>query len=105
MKRYVDPVKAARVVADAPPGEAAAKLRRWMERQPSAPTLVSRKVAAEILNVHSPYIARLQEQGRMPEPIPVAGSAPVWEREEVEALADEIKRERERRERRRKESR
>lgn len=104
MKRYVDVDKAGRVVAEAAPGEGAAKLRRWMEKQPTAPKLVSRKTGAEeILGVNSPYISRLIAQGRMPEPIPVEGGAPVWEREELEKLAVELESERQRRERRRKE--
>lgn len=103
MKRYVDVDKAGRVVAEAPEGEGASKLRRWLEKQPTAPTLISRKRAAEILKVHSPYISRLHDQGRMPEPIPVEGAADVYELDPVNKLAKEMEDERAKRERKRKE--
>lgn len=76
--------------------------RTWLRRQPTAPHLVGRARAAEILGVESPHIARLQRQGRMPEPIPVEGTADVYVKEEVEALGRELKQERAERERRRK---
>jgi predicted DNA-binding transcriptional regulator AlpA len=98
MKRYVDVAKAGRVVAEAPEGEGAEKLRRWLEKQPTAPKLLSRKRVAEFLGIHSPYISRLEDQGRMPESIPVEGGAPVWEEnDELVKLRDELTAEREKR--------
>lgn len=102
-QRWVDRDKLVRVINDAEPEEVVAKVRRWLEKQPTAPDLVGRKVAAEILGVHSPYISRLEEQGRMPDPVPIEGTAPAYIRAELERLADEIRHEREERERRRKE--
>lgn len=103
MKRYVDVAKAGRVVAEADP-EAARRLRRWFEKQPTAPKLLSRKRVAELLKVHSPYISRLEDQGRMPEAIPVEGGAPVWEEnDDLLKLAAELERERERRQQRKNE--
>jgi predicted DNA-binding transcriptional regulator AlpA len=103
MNRWVDPDKVVRVALDAPVPELAKKLRRWMEKQPMAPDLIGRKVAADILGVNSPYISRLHDQGRMPDPIPIEGTAPAYIREEVEALATELRAERKRREEKRKE--
>lgn len=103
MKRYVDVDKAGRVVAEAAEGKGAAKLRRWFEKQPTAPTLVSRKRAAEVIGVNSSYISRLENQGRMPEPIPVEGGAPAYELEPCEKLGAAIRKERARRAQKRKE--
>jgi hypothetical protein len=73
----------------------------WLRRQPRTPRLVSRSYAAEMLGTNSPYISRLHDQGRMPDPVEVEGSAPVYVYEEVEALAKEFNAEREERLRRR----
>ncbi|MGH2938290.1 MAG: hypothetical protein ACRDPE_09250 [Solirubrobacterales bacterium] len=102
-QRWVDRDKLVRVINDADPGEIVAKVRRWLEKQPTAPDLVGRKVAAEIIGVHSPYISRLEEQGRMPEAVPVEGTAPAYIRAECERLGEEIRKERDERDRRRKE--
>jgi hypothetical protein len=62
--------------------------------------LISASVAADILGVHLPHLARLRKQGRMPAPVPVEGGVrPVYRRAEVNVLARQL--ERERRERRR----
>jgi len=90
----VDPDKLVRAALDAPASELGQKLRRWLEKQPTAPTLISRKTAADLCGVHSPYISRLEAQGRMPDPIPIEGAAPAYVREEIEALADELRKER-----------
>lgn len=103
MNRYVDRDKLVRVINDSPALEVAIRVRRWLEKQPTAPDLVGRKAAAEIIGVNSSYISRLEDQGRMPEPIPVEGTASAYIREEVQELAKEVKDEREKRERRRKE--
>jgi hypothetical protein len=103
MKRYVDPDKLVRAALDAPPDELGKKLRRWLEKQPTFPDLVSRKVAADICQINSPYVSRLIEQERWPDPVSVEGSAPCYVREEVEALAAELREERETRARNRRE--
>lgn len=102
-KRFVDSDKLVRAALDAPAPELGKKLRRWLEKQPTLPDLVSRQVAAEVCGINSPYVSRLIEQERWPEPVPIDGSAPAYVREEVEALAGELRREREKRERRRRE--
>jgi predicted DNA-binding transcriptional regulator AlpA len=91
MKRYIEQREALKRVTA---GEDRDRLERWLVRQPTAPHLISRKTAAEILGVKSPHIARFEKQGRMPEPIPVEGTAPAYIREEVEALRDALERER-----------
>lgn len=78
-----------------------AALERWLARQPTAPDLVGATVAAHMLGVKPPYISRLKEQGRMPEPVEVEGSVEAYVREEVEVLAAEIERDRRRRAERR----
>ena len=66
-----------------------------MAARPKIPDLVGAKAAAEILGVHDSHIARLRRQGRMPKPVPVAGSkADAYIKTEVQALARELKRER-----------
>lgn len=92
MKRYVEEREA---LAKVPVGPLREKLARFFSRQPTAPHLVSRKVAAEILGVQSPHLARYEKQGRMPEPIPVEGTAGAYVREEIEAFRDDLERERE----------
>lgn len=77
------------------------KLRAWLRRQPRAPHLVSRQKAAEMLGVASPYVTRLHEQGRMPDPIEVDGGPPVYLKEEVAPLAKEMRADRKRRARKR----
>lgn len=83
--------------------DAAADFRRWVVRQRTAPDLVGATAAAAILKVQPPHLARLRTQGRMPEAIPVEGSVDVYVREEVEALAEELERERRVRNRKRRE--
>lgn len=59
--------------------------------------LVGLTAAAKILGIAPPNVARLRAQGRMPEGVPVEGSADVYLREEVVKLARSMKRERDRR--------
>jgi predicted DNA-binding transcriptional regulator AlpA len=69
----------------------------WLERQPRTPDLVGSVAAAKILGVAGPHVARLRRQGRMPEPVPIAGTADAYLRSEVEALAVVLEHEREQR--------
>jgi hypothetical protein len=103
VKHYVDDDKLVRAALDAPVPELGKKLRRFLEKQPTFPSLVSRKKAAEICDVHSPYVSRLEAQGRWPEPVPIEGSAPAYVLEEVQELADELRKERADREAKRRE--
>lgn len=82
-------------------GNTGPALRRWLQRQRTAPDLVGATRAAEILGVQPPHLARLRRQGRMPEPIPVDGSVDVYLREEVVALGRQLERERKARARKR----
>lgn len=91
MKRYVEERE---ILSRVPSGAARARAQRFLRGQPTAPALISRKVAAEILGVASPHIARFEKQGRMPEPIPVEGTASAYVREEIEAFREELERER-----------
>lgn len=101
MHRYVDQRT---TLSKVPAGEIRDRLERFLITQPTAPKLIGRNRAAEILGCKSPHIARYEKQGRMPEPIPVEGSSPVYIEEEVVALGDELEKERQERERKRKES-
>lgn len=65
-------------------------LERFLERQPRFPDLVGATKAASLMGVNPPYITRLKDQGRMPEPVPVEGSADGYVREEVLALGEEL---------------
>lgn len=56
--------------------------------------LVGLVAAAKLLGVAPPNVSRLREQGRMPEGIEVEGSAMVYLRSEVLALAKELAAER-----------
>lgn len=60
--------------------------RRVLEAQP----LVGSNRAAQIMGVYPPNIAKLRQQGRMPAPIEVEGSAAVYLRSEIEKLAEEL---------------
>lgn len=62
------------------------ELRLAVKDQP----LVGLSAAAKILGILPPNIARYRRQGRMPEGIPVEGSAMVYVRSEVEALGKEL---------------
>lgn len=57
------------------------------------PPLVGRKRAAEILGTTPPHISRLIDSGRMPEPVEVEGGHPVYLKSEIEALRDELAKE------------
>lgn len=78
------------------------KFRDWLRRQPRAPHLVGSTVAAGLLGVQPPHLARLRDQGRLPDPVPIEGSVDAYIREEIEALAKELAEERQRRAERRK---
>lgn len=96
MKRWVDVEEALEEAARAagPLGaQVTGALRRFLEDQPRAPELVSRTRAGEILGVHPPHVGRYVEQERL-EPVPVAGTAPVYVHDEVKALADDLESER-----------
>lgn len=67
----------------------------WSRKQRTAPDLIGATAAAGILGVRPPHLARLKEQGRMPEPIPIEGTVDAYLREEVEVLGRELQRERE----------
>ena len=67
-----------------------AAVRRVMERAPEFPDLVSRKTAAEILEVNAPYIVRFEEQGRLKNPVPVEGTVSCFLRSDVMDLRDEV---------------
>lgn len=62
------------------------ELRKAIDDQP----LVGLTGAAKILGKAPPNVSRLRKAGRMPEPIAVEGSAPVYVRSEIEALAREL---------------
>lgn len=66
----------------------------WLRRQPTAPDLVGAQAAARILGVKTPHLARLREQERMPQGIPVEGTNDAYVRQEVEALARQLAKER-----------
>lgn len=68
----------------------ALELRAALKDQP----LVGLTAAAHILGVLPPNITRLRKQGRMPDGVPVEGSAMVYIRSEVEVLAKELAAER-----------
>jgi hypothetical protein len=63
-----------------------ADLRRWIHECPDT-RFVGSTVAAEILGIHAPHIARIRSYGEMPEPILVEGGYPVYLRGEIEELA------------------
>lgn len=92
--RYVDEQE---LLKQAAKGTAA--LERWLSRQPRVPRLMGRAAAADLLGIKSPHIARLHEQGRMPDPVEVDGTSPVYLYEEVQPLARELQRERDARKR------
>lgn len=56
--------------------------------------LVGLVAAARLLGVRAPNVTRLRQQGRMPEGVPVEGSAMVYLRSEIEVLAGELDKER-----------
>lgn len=56
--------------------------------------LIGLTAAAKVLHVAPPNISRLRTQGRMPVGIEVEGTAMVYVRSEVEALAKELESER-----------
>jgi hypothetical protein len=70
-----------------------ARLRRFFRAQPSL-ELVSRSEAARILGVQSPHLSREWLASRLPAPVPVRGSAPVYVKAEIQALAAQLRKER-----------
>lgn len=46
--------------------------------------------AARILNVERPRIGRWIEKGKMPMPVAKLASSPVWRREDIEAMREEV---------------
>lgn len=74
--------------------------KRAPRRKPATPTelrlcvrdqpLIGLTAAAKLMGVAAPNVSRLRSQGRMPEGIEVEGSAMVYVRSEVEALAGEL---------------
>jgi hypothetical protein len=70
------------------------EVHKALKKQP----LVGLTGAAKILGIAPPNISRLRAAGRMPQGIPVEGSADVYVKSEVVALARELARERRRRE-------
>lgn len=76
-------------------------LLEWMAKQPEMPRLIASVEAARLFGVAPSGIAKLRDQGRMPEPVAVSGSYGVYLREPVEKLAREIAKERQLREERR----
>jgi predicted DNA-binding transcriptional regulator AlpA len=81
----------------------ARRIADWLRTQRTAPRLIGATASAKLLGVQPPHLARLRAQGRMPDPIPVEGSADVYIREEVEALAKKLEAERRARAERRRE--
>lgn len=63
--------------------------------RPEVPPLVSRKRAAEILGTTPPHISRLITAGRMPDPIEIEDGHPAYLKSEIEALRDELTKEKE----------
>lgn len=66
----------------------------FLGKQPRLPDLVGLMDAAQMLGVPKPRVYRLEEQGRMPEPVAKLSSGPVYLRSEVQALADQLHEER-----------
>lgn len=80
-----------------------ARVDDWLTGQRAFPKLVSASAAAALFGIKPPGIAKLRDQGRMPESIEVAGAYGVYLREDVERLARQLARERTAREQRREE--
>ena len=101
-RRYVDEAAAIKAVERIAGEEAAGRFKEWLRRQRKSPRLISARRAAEVLGVLPPHIARLRQQGRMPEVVPIEGGngEGAYVLEDVEALARVLKREREERQRR-----
>jgi hypothetical protein len=80
------------------------QVRAYLAGQPEVPELVSRQQAADIMGVQSPHVSRYVTAGRLPAPIEVEGTAPVYLRSAAEALGAELADERAERERKRAEA-
>jgi hypothetical protein len=78
------------------------EVRKALKRLPRLPKLVSRNAAAKLLGVQSPHLSAPWLAPRLPKPVKVEGSADVWIREEIVALAKELEAERAGRKSRRK---
>lgn len=52
--------------------------------------LVGTAEAAELLGVERPRIGRWIGKGQMPMPVAKLGATPVWEREDIEAMRDDV---------------
>lgn len=77
------------------------EIGEWLEKQPSMPSLIGAKAAAARCGLKPPGVAKLRDQGRMPDPVKVIGTYDVYLESEVDALAKVLGAEREaRRERR-----
>jgi hypothetical protein len=92
--RLIDTVKLVRYLRKAQPEvQVSGRLLNWLERQPRNPDLIAGMVAARLLGVHGPHVARLVKQGRL-RPVEVDGGANTYVRDEVLVLARELSSER-----------
>lgn len=66
------------------------KVDEFLSRQPLGPDLVGVAAAAEMIDVPKPRIARLRDQGRLPEPMYDLPSGPLWPREDIREVADAV---------------
>ena len=74
------------------------RIENYLARQPVQPPLVGVTEAARLLKVPKPRIIRFRQQGRLPEPLEVAGpSAPVYIKDEIETFARTVEQGREER--------
>jgi hypothetical protein len=65
----------------------AAAARAWIDR-PTYPPMVGVAEVGEILGVSKQRVAELREAGRLPEPISVLRSGPVWPRPAIERFVE-----------------
>lgn len=70
------------------------KVDEYLAKQPPVPDVVGVAAASEMIRVPKPRIARLRDQGRMPEALYELPSGPLWLRAEVQELAEQYATER-----------
>lgn len=70
------------------------KVDAYLTKQPPVPDVVGVAAASEMIRVPKPRIARLRDQGRMPEALYELPSGPLWLRAEVQELAEQYAQER-----------
>lgn len=78
-----------------------ARVDSYLATVSAFPEMIGATQAAKVLGIHAPHLARLRDQRRLPDTVPVKGGNDVYLLDEIKALAGTLQGERAARQRRR----